>query len=402
MSKLYRTIVWFIIVVFIVSCSGLSAMPEVSIARHPEPANLSGFHVYTELPAFDPTSMEPFQVDLRSSDLTELDLSKSGDNLLYASFDSRTQWPTSDKMPPDFDWQPIMETGKDPGLGMRALHAEGITGKGVGIAIIDGTLLVDHIEYLNQIRVYEEPEPIDRGMYARMHGPAVASIAVGKSVGVAPEADLYYIAVDSCFGFDADFACTARSVRRIIEINSGLPADRKIRVLSMSVGWGPQSKGYEEFAVALNEAQAAGIFVISSTLAQTDGWRFIGLGRNSSLADPNNFQSYEPAMPWLDYFYQNRFPANTLWVPMDSRTAASPTGISDYAFYREGGISWSIPYLAGMYALAVQVKPDITPEQFWETALQTGRTIQLQHDGKDYELGVILDPRALIEEIKSK
>ena len=26
-----------------------------------------------------------------------------------------------------------------------------------------------------------------------MHGPAVASIAVGKTVGVAPEADLYYI-----------------------------------------------------------------------------------------------------------------------------------------------------------------------------------------------------------------
>ena len=28
---------------------------------------------------------------------------------------------------------------------------------------------------------------------AQMHGPAVSSIAVGKTVGVAPEADLYYI-----------------------------------------------------------------------------------------------------------------------------------------------------------------------------------------------------------------
>jgi hypothetical protein len=87
---------------------------------------------------------------------------------------------------------------------------------------------------------------------------------------------------------------------------------------------------------------------------------------------------------------------------MDSRTTASPTGVEDYVFYREGGWSWSIPYLAGMYALAAQVNPDITPEEFWETALKTGRTIQLPHDGKDYEFGVILDPQTLIDTLKSK
>jgi hypothetical protein len=91
-----------------------------------------------------------------------------------------------------------------------------------------------------------------------------------------------------------------------------------------------------------------------------------------------------------------------LLIPMDSRTTASPTGTEDYVFYRQGGWSWSIPYLAGMYALAVQVKPDITPEEFWDIALKTGQTTQLQHDGKDYEFGVILDPQALIAAIKSK
>jgi hypothetical protein len=91
-----------------------------------------------------------------------------------------------------------------------------------------------------------------------------------------------------------------------------------------------------------------------------------------------------------------------LLVPMDSRTTASPTGTEDYVFYRQGGWSWSIPYLAGMYALAVQVKPEITPEAFWETALETGRTIHIGHNGKDYEFGVILDPQALIEAIRDK
>ena len=52
--------------------------------------------------------------------------------------------------------------------------------------------------------------------------------------------------------------------------------------------------------------------------------------------------------------------------------------------------------MAGTYALAAQVKPDITPEEFWATALETGRTIQITHEGKEYPFGVILDPQALI------
>jgi hypothetical protein len=52
--------------------------------------------------------------------------------------------------------------------------------------------------------------------------------------------------------------------------------------------------------------------------------------------------------------------------------------------------------VAGIYALAAQVKPDITPEEFWVTALETGRTIQIIHEGEEYSFGVILDPQALI------
>jgi hypothetical protein len=376
-------------------------MPPVNIARYPDTANFSGMKVYDSPPKYDPNLTDSWQVDLRSADLTKLDLSHSIDDLMYADFDSKTQWPATDKMSADFDWQNIMEIGKDPGLGMRALHEQGITGKGVGIAIIDGTLLVDHIEYKDRVRVYEEPESRDRGMYARMHGPAVASIAVGKTIGVAPEADLYYLASPSCFN-NNDFECLARSVRRVIEINKTLPVDRKIRVLSISRGWSPNELGYTEIITAVKEASANGIFVISSSLGQTHGLYFHGLGREP-LSDPNKFEFYLPGIWWAKNFYAG-MPLNysdapsiqTLLVPMDSRTTASPTGTEDYVFYREGGWSWSIPYLAGTYALAVQVKPDITPEEFWAAALETGRTIQITHEGKEYSFGVILDPQALI------
>lgn len=415
MSNIHRIVVFLVFVMLLVSCtapvtdtpSPTSGRSEASIARHPRPANFKGMIEYSEPPKYDPDSEDPFQVDLRSVDLKDLDLSKSKDDLLFADFDSKTKWPAADKMPADFDWQKVMETGKDPGLGVRALHEQGITGKGVGIAIIDQPMLVEHVEYADQLRHYDEIN-IMRNTESQMHGPAVASIAVGRTVGVAPEANLYYIAT---FAFDQssfdpenparDFHSMAEAVLRIVDLNQQLPEDQKIRVLSMSIGWSPEEAGYEEMTAAVDKAKAAGIFVVSSSLSETYGLNFHGLGREP-LSDPNEFQSYQPGSWWQEYFYEAGLPGDTLLVPMDARTTASPTGTEDYVYYRQGGWSWSIPYLAGMYALAAQAKPEITPEEFWEAALKTGRTIQLQHDGKDHEFGVILDPQALIEALQSK
>ena len=414
MSKFQRKALPFMIALMLISCSGhvtptltpTIPLPDVSIARHPEPVDYSGYYLeLTSIPVFDPSSTDIFQIDLRSRDLTKIDMTESLSDLLYADFDSKTQWPASNKMPIGFNWQKIMEINKDPGLGVRNLHDQEITGKGVGIAIIDQTLLVDHIEYKDRVRVYEEAEDIIGGWRdATMHGAAVASIAIGKTVGVAPDADLYFIATSMCSDgtYESnDYACLARSVRRIIKINESLPVGRNIRVLSISVGWGPESKGYDEIMSALDEAKTAGIFVINVGLDQINGWSFMGLGRDLR-SDPNDFQSYKPGSWWQNQYYQQGLSKDTLLIPMDSRTTASPTGLEDYVFYSQGGISWSVPYLAGVYALAVQVSPDITPEAFWETALNTGRTIQIQHNGKDYEFGVILDPQALIESLKSK
>ncbi len=428
MPNIYRIKALIAFTTLAVSCAApmmgaptLSPLPEGKIIRHPKP--MSGRReALTSIPKFDSNSDDSLQVDLRSRDLTKIDMTDSLADLMYADFDNKTQWPSANKMPAAFDWQKIMGLGKDPGLGVRALHSQGITGKGIGVAIIDQTLLVDHIEYKNRLQLYEEIN-ISPDASASTHGAAVASIAVGRTVGIAPEADLYYIAAPTedwnpeTEKSAWNFKYYAQAVRRILEINQGLPDDRKIRVITMQINWGPSAPGYDEITAAVNEAKAAGIFVISSGLRSTDRLTFQGLGRNP-LDDPNRFESYSPGLWWEKDFFAGRpserykgLPADfysrdsmrhILLIPMDSRTTASPTGIEDYVFYREGGWSWSIPYLAGMYALAVQVKPDITPQEFWKTALKTGRTIQLQHDGKDYEFGIILDPQALIEAIKNK
>jgi hypothetical protein len=232
-----------------------------------------------------------------------------------------------------------------------------------------------------------------------------ASIAVGKTAGLAPKADLYYIARGNCslesgdFA-DFDFSCLAKDVLRVVEINKSLPEDARIRVVTMEVGWDSSQNGYEAITAAVNQAKAAGIFVVSSSLEESYGFKLNGLGRDI-LADPNQFDSYTAGSWWAQYFFEGKYTLdNTLLFPMDARAGAGCTGKNVYVFYGQGGWSWVTPYIAGMYALAYQVNPGITPDEFWSTGLKTGQIIQIDQDGKRFSFGKILDPQALIAELE--
>ncbi len=388
-----RQCLWTVLCVVVLSLGACRAAPTATPVPSPLPP----------IPAYNPDSDAGWQVDLRGRNLSALDLRGSVKDLLYADFDSRTVWPPAERMPGEFDWQRIMALGTNPGLGVRSLHARGITGRGVSIAIVDLRLLTGHQEYANRLKLYEQINLKPNGPM-EMHGAAVASIAVGKTVGVAPEASLYYIglwAVDEReFGDirDVDFRYYAQAVRRLLEVNKELPEGQKIRAIAMQIGWDPRSQGYEEIKGATEEAKAAGMLVVSSSLEEVHGFKFHGLGR-APLADPDRFESYEPGLWWAKAFYRGQRPSGRLLVPMDSRCTAGPDGTDEYAFYRQGGWSWSIPYIAGLYALAAQVDPTITPDRFWSLALRTGRTIQLQHEGQTVPLGPIVDPVALIESL---
>jgi subtilisin family serine protease len=358
------------------------------------------------VPHYDPESEDPFQIDLRSFDLSGLDLGGSLDDLLYAVFDDQTIWPSNDQLPEGFDWELILELGKNPGLGVRSLHERGITGLGVGIAIIDQPLLTEHQEYASQLKLYEENKLVYRDVFTSMHGPAVASIAVGETLGVAPEATLYYIAswpgdFEVRTGiFTRNFRYYAEAIMRILEINEQLPEDNKIRVITMQIGWHPLDEGAVDIRLAVEQAKAAGMLVVSSNIERTYGFKFHGLGRHP-MADPDLFEYYEPGLFWAESFYEGDRFTDRLLIPMDSRTTASPTGIDAYVFYRQGGWSWSIPYIGGVYALAVQVDAAITPEQFWSLAMETGRTVEVVHGGEAIPLGPIIDPVALIEALEN-
>ena len=377
--------------------TSLSTPGQLEIVKRPPAADLTrmpGRGRRSSLPAYRSDSEENWQVDVRSCDLSSLDLRNRLADLLRADFDSKTAWPA--ELPSEFDVKRIMELGKNPGLGLRALHQRGITGVGIGVAIIDQALLVDHQEYSQRLRLYEEIH-WPKASPAMMHGAGVASIAVGDNVGVAPQADLYYIAewhARSATGSTIEFELTplAQAIDRIVAVNTTLPAGHRIRVISVSLGINAQMAAYDLVMRAIERAERDGIYTV-----YVGSGPFAGLDREP-LADPDSFDAYLPGSLWVSS--RNDVDASPLMVPMGSRCTAAPNGKSDYTFYRTGGASWTVPWVAGLYALACQVKPDITPRRFWEVARKTSVAARTTTDRKEIEYGRIIDPNALIAELR--
>ena len=73
----------------------------------------------------------------------------------------------------------------------------------------------------------------------------------------------------------------ARAMDQLLEVNARLPPDRRIRVLSISAGWGPDDPGFKAMNAAVRRAAAVGIFVVSANVfdASKTGLWFWGLDR---------------------------------------------------------------------------------------------------------------------------
>jgi hypothetical protein len=413
-----KKITWIIVILLCTLLTSCAAVPqyavydysehdypyeELYITKLADPALLKrGKPVYALYEPVDDWSMseytgvkkEAFNYDVRGRDAGKLDFDIL-ENYGEISFNTKTVWQES--VPDDFHPNEILEFNKNPGLGIRELQAHGIDGSGVGIAIIDLALLLEHQEYKEKLMYYERIHCIDDT--AQMHGPAVASIAVGETVGVAPGAKLYYIA--TTFGhvlndgsFEFDFSILADCIKRVLEINEQLSQEDKIRVISVSVGYMPEMKGYEELREAMRLAQEQGILVL--TVATEDFYPGFYLNFMARDYDKDPDDPYSYRFPNVEYMKDR---AGMIMVPAGSRAYASCLGSDDYEFVQTSGASWAVPWCAGLYALCCQVKPDITPQEFIELMYETGMTIQITQDGKTYRFGKIADPAAMLEQL---
>lgn len=284
----------------------------------------------------------------------------------------------------------IMENGKNPGLGIRKLHDEGITGKGINVAIIDQNLLLHHPEFDGKIAEYYDTGCDCAEGTGSMHAPAVTSILAGETIGVAPDVKVYFVAAPSWLGDSEYFA---KGLNWIIDENKKLPEDEKIRVVSVSAGPSgqdsPFTKNTEMWDEAVLAAQKEGILVLDCRDDEETG-----------IIVP---AFYDPENPEDVSMCTGGFPSSTgrvkstqIGVPTSYRTVAEEytEGSPSYQYTGEGGLSWGIPYAAGVLALGWQVNPDLDKDEIVQILFDTCSTA---NDGSN-----IINPAAFIEAVQLK
>lgn len=348
------------------------------------------FENLTELDSALDKEMKYGGANIYSFDLSRVDFSgPKGAEVLSKinEYDDQTKWPDNlkEKMAAQ------LEKGKNPGLGIRALHAQGFTGKNVNVAIIDDPLFVEHPEYGSRIVFYKE-EGFKEGdsEHAWYHGNAVSSLLVGKNCGTAPDANLYFWAHlnwewEGCIKrISGKIQCDI--LKQIIDFNNAHDEKDKIRCLSCS--WGsPEDIAFNERQALFGEVEKSGCMVIGGFYSWSQGYHAGRLKRDLSrdTDNPSSYQSCESGWSHL------------LLIPCDNRTYASQTG--GYTYGNVGGMSWTCPYIAGVVACALQADPDFTRQKEWQEKMWRALWHTAYPIPGDKNSSRIIQPRMLVDHI---
>ena len=324
--------------------------------------------------------LEPYQIS-QSNNLTTLNwvLGESTIKTLWFT-QSAKWWSSQDRQTA----QEILKLGMNPGLGVRALHADGISGQGITVAIIDQNLIRDHPEFKGKIIEYRDfgtDQPTDRGS---LHGPSVTSLLAGENIGTAPGVKVYYAAVPSWF-FDAQYYADA--LDWIITENEKLPEDEKIRVVSVSSipsGIWSEYKNQDAWDSAYERALKVGILVLDCTYEH--GYT------NPCTLDMNDPDNVAKCIP--QWSGPTDSPYKRIYVPMSHRTMAieNDVPVFSYQYVGQGGISWTVPYLSGVLAMGWQINPTLTSSQLLDLMYASAYITDENH--------TVINPKAFIEMVR--
>ena len=174
-------------------------------------------------------------------------------------------------------------------------------------------------------------------------------------------------------------------MRRIIEFNNDKPLQKRIRVVSVSIGFNPQYQNVESWKTALGDAKKQGLIVIHC------GDMIHGVGCPLEK-DPDEPAHYEICHFAREFHWRPRLQKRCVCVPIDTRTTAGFEGVRDYAFFADGGLSWGAPYLAGVIALGYQVDPHVDIETVFAYLRGTGTPFTQD--------GCIVNPHGFIKKIR--
>lgn len=347
-----------------------------NIRRLPFPATNQGTQGFQEIREL--TSVKEYQ-DVRWKDLRKIESQLDTSMIKTFWFNEQTIWP---KKYATFA-KNLLIRGMNPGLGIRNLHKQGIIGTGVTVAIIDQNICLDHPEYSGKIIEYHDVGCNQPSNKSSMHGPAVASLLVGDSIGTAPGAKIYFVAAPSWTG---DARYQAAALNWIIDKNKSLPEGKKIRAVSISAApsgpGSPFDKNNKLWDTAYAKAISSGLIIIDCT-------------QNFGITGTCHYDIDDPDNVKLCISDASTSNDTRILIPCSLRTTAQEydLGKFSYQFTGRGGLSWAEPYLVGVLALGWQLRPDISGNEMLKLIFSTAY--------KDNYGSRFIQPNEFINAVKS-
>lgn len=245
------------------------------------------------------------------------------------------------------------------------LNKEGIDGRGVNIVVIDQPINPIHNEISGRVNDYS----LSNGKSA-FHGLVVSSMLVGNNLGLIPNNSIGYYGVNSSSKFGVE-----ESMEALKDIYNRNLNGENIKVVSIS--------GYihtlsEEYSLIKGMLESQGCYIID---ANTFGSVCTCINKyNSDGVVKYKYSSWQKEN--IDEF--------------KSKVAVSFDGISplfetenDYLYGGEVSYSWVIPKLSGIFAMCLQVNPNLTLEEFKKLVVDTKR---VNEDGIS-----MINPEGMIE-----
>jgi len=300
-----------------------------------------------------------------------------------------------------------------PTLGLDKLHEQGITGKGVTIAVID-TGIAPHADLKDRIvgffdLVNKKEEPYDDNK----HGTHCSGIATGDGtnsqglyVGAAPEAKLVGIKVLSGAG-SGSFSTVIEGIQTAVEHKD----DMGIKVLSLSLGAYASKPAQDDPVVqAVEKAVEAGVSVVIAAGNSGPYAKTVGTPGNApnvitvGAADDKNTLTREDDIVAR---FSSRGP--TKFDELVKPDVIAPgTNIIAASNDMEGyvslsGTSMATPDVAGTVALLYQVKPNATPQEIKSALMGTAEHLpSMPEKDPNVEGQGMINPAAAIKRLLAK
>jgi len=319
-----------------------------------------------------------------------------GNKIKYLTFNERTIFPPPERMPQNEREQPeyILEVGKNPGLGIRAIHAQGITGKGVNVAIIDEPFIFipSHPEYKDRIAEYIN---ISQTLNS-FHGSLVTSLLAGETMGTAPDVNVFFYSPEwiqpDPDKWELDATAYATALDMVVEKNRTLPDNEKIKLVSISVAPTPLSSGDmtgrpawingERYLESVERARQSGILVLDASL-------------ENGIIGASGYDFDNPEDVTLCREIDAGWGKKEILAPILYRTSAEVNinGDYSYVYFNYGGVSSAIPWAAGVLALGWEIRPQLTADEIVQILFDTA---YVNSDGNKF-----IYPAAFIEYLQN-